>query len=67
MFTKKSPKYLFSKKFFLKKSYAHTFLIQKTKIRRLWSKLIFSLFLAKTFLENQKMDIYKCPKSDFPK
>ena len=36
-------------------------------IRRLWSKPIFSLFFAKTFLGNQKMDIYKCPKLVLPK
>ena len=50
-----------------KKGYANKNIYKKYKIRRLWSKLIFSLFFAKTFLGNQKMDIYKCPKSILPK
>ena len=50
-----------------KKCYANKKIYQKSKIRRLWSKLIFSLFFAKTFLGNQKMDIYKCPKTVLPK
>jgi hypothetical protein len=51
----------------LKKNYANKLFNQKTQIRPLWSKPILSLFFAKTLLGNQKMDIYKCPKSVFPK
>ena len=50
-----------------KKCYDNIYFKQNFKIRRLWSKPIFSLFFAKTFLGNQKMDIYKCPKLVFRK
>jgi hypothetical protein len=50
-----------------KKSYANKQNNQKSKIRRLWSKRVFLVILVKTFLGNQKKDIYKCPKSVFPK
>ena len=50
-----------------KKFYDNKLIIKNLVIRRLWSKPIFSLFFAKTFLENQKMDIYKCPKLVLPK
>ena len=67
MFTKKSPKlsqFIFKK---LKKSYANKKNTQKPQIRPLWSKHVFLVILVKTLLGNQKMDIYKCPKSVFPK
>ena len=56
---------MFDKK--IKKSYANKQNNQKPKIRPLWSKHVFLVILAKTLLGNQKMDIYKCPKSVFPK
>ena len=39
--------------------------IQKSKRRAFWSKHVFLVILVKTFLGNQKKDIYECPKSGF--
>ena len=42
------PKLFFIKMCFLKKkSYAHNIFNEKTKMRALWSKSLFSLFLTK--------------------
>jgi len=49
------------------KIYANKQINQKSKTRPLWSKHVFLVILVKTFLGNQKKDIYKCPKSVFPK
>ena len=50
----------------MSKSYANKQINQKSKLRPLWSKHVFLVILVKTFLGNQKKDIYKCPKSGFP-
>jgi hypothetical protein len=50
---------------FYKKSYANKQINQFSKIRPLWSKHVFLVILVKTFLGNQKKDIYECPKSGF--
>jgi hypothetical protein len=49
----------------MSKSYANKQINQKSKIRPFWSKHVFSDILVKTFLGNQKKDIYECPKSGF--
>ncbi len=59
------PKYFYKKIKFLKKNYAHNIFDEKTKMRALCSKSLFSLFSQKSSAGFAKWTFLKCPKSIF--